>query len=323
MSLAASMKSRVPKVELNRKNMEIANAPVSYGVFGLATDDTELPSGEDLARMISEAGYTGIDLGALGLLGIGKDLKNLLERYELGLAGGWVELPFGAGTDIEFDEAFKFAETMMAEFVVGAQVGHSGFPLPKPTLADSGDQKRKMKPGGSPDLELNQAEWNRFGDRLARVAKMVRNYDLEPTFHHHACTYVETPAEIDKFLEIGDVDLTFDSGHLMLGGGNPVVDLSRWINRVNHLHIKDADKSILKQAFNSADPMRDVWTRRVFTPLGEGDLDVSAMMEVVVESQFDQWLVVEQDVILQSEADIQRAQKEQIANRNVLRKWVA
>mgnify|MGYP002738746251 CR=1 FL=1 len=304
--------------------MKIANAPVSYGVFDLARDDTSLPGGEKLARMVHEAGYQGIDLGAPGLLGEGQDLTKLLHRNSLGLAGGWVDLPFGAGTDEEFLVAFESAKQMMPLFIAGAEA--SNLPAPKPTLADKGDERRRNAPGGAKELELEDWQWDRFSDRLEKVAGMVRSFGLEPTFHHHASTYVETPSEIDRFLEVGDVDITFDSGHLLVGGGEPTTDIRRWASRINHVHLKDADRSILRAAMNAQDPMREIWANRVFVPLGQGDLDVDAMMDAIMASGIstdaDGWLVVEQDVILQNEADVERAQADQIANREALRRWI-
>lgn len=300
--------------------MKVANAPVSYGVFGLALPGTVLPDGEQLARLVHVAGYEGIDLGAPGLLGLGSDLTDRLARHHLGLAGGWVDLPFGAGTEEEFEAAFAAAREAMPLFVAGAQAGD--FPAPKPTIADMGDDSRRLHPGGGEELELAPWQWDRFGERLTRVAELVRGYDLEPTFHHHACTFVETPAEIDQFLALGAMDLTFDSGHLLIGGGDPVRDIVRWMDRINHLHLKDADRSILAAAMGSEDPLRDVWSKRVFVPLGQGDLDVEAMMSTIMSSGFDGWLVVEQDVILQDEADLARAVQDQIDNRVALRRWL-
>ena len=72
--------------------------------------------------------------------------------------------------------------------------------------------------------------------------------------------------------------------------------------------------------------MREIWANRVFVPLGQGDLDVDAMMDAIMASGIstdaDGWLVVEQDVILQNEADVERAQADQIANREALRRWI-
>lgn len=299
----------------------LANAPVSYGVFELSLPDSPLPTGEQISAFVAAAGYAGIDLGPSGLLGTGPELVANLKRHGLGLAGGWIDLPFGSGTDEEFAAKLAEVPAILDEFALVAQ--EITGPAPKPTLADSGDALRKANPGGGDGLALDAAGWKRFGERITQVQALLAERGLTPTFHHHACTYVETPAEIDQFLEITDMDLTFDTGHLLIGGGDPYEDLARWLPRINHLHLKDARRSVLAYAVGTDDPMRDVWSKRVFVPLGEGDLDVDKMMDIIVSSGYAGWLVVEQDVILTSEADVARAQADQIANREVLRKWFA
>lgn len=297
----------------------LANAPVSYGVFGLARPDlVPLPTGEDLLRLVREAGYDGIDLGAHGLFGVGQELVDNLASNGLGLAGGWIDYPF-AGTDEDFDTALRASMPVLDDFALVAST-QSG-PAPLPTIADSGSEERKAQPGGSPELELRGPQWATFVERVELVGREVRSRGLEPTFHHHAATYVETPSEIEKFLNDTSIDLTFDTGHLMLGGGEPSTDYRRWAPRINHLHLKDIDRRILEEAKNSSDPLRDVWEKRVFVSLGAGDLDIAEILTDIMANEFTGWLVVEQDVVLLSEEDVARAISDQIDNREALRRW--
>lgn len=301
--------------------IRIANAPVSYGVFELARPDlVALPEGEQLARWIAEAGYQGIDLGPVGLLGRGEDLVARLRRYGLELAGGWVDLPFAGGDD-DFDRALGSLDDALDVFAAAAESGPALAPLP--TLADSGSVQRKARPGGAPELTLRGDAWDRFADRVTIAVERVRSRGLQPTFHHHACTYIETPEEIDALLASTDVGLTFDSGHLIIGGGDPVTDFRRWQPRINHLHLKDARTRILHEALQTDDPMRSVWERRVFVPLGEGDLAVDDLMDAIVDSDYAGWLIVEQDVVPRSDADVERAKADQVTNRDALRRWFA
>lgn len=299
----------------------IANAPVSYGLFGLARPDlVDLPTGDQLLDLVRDAGYDGVDLGAHGLLGTGQQLVDNLAARGLGLAGGWVDYPF-TGSEAEFDAAFTASLPVLDDFarVASRQQGHK----PLPTIADSGDATRKARPGGAPELQLTGEAWDLFVARLERIASHVRSLGLEPTFHHHATTYIETPAEIDALLRDTTVDLTFDTGHLLLGGGDPASDYLRWQSRINHLHLKDADLAILEAAKGSDNPLRDVWEKRVFVALGEGDLDVAGIIDDIIASGFDGWLVVEQDVVLFSDDDLARAEADQRANREALRRWFA
>src|SRR5699024_1538129 len=142
-----------------------------------------------------------------------------------------------------------------------------------------------------------------------------------PTFHPHACTYVETPAEIDELLARTDVGLTLDTGHLILGGGDPLTGLRRWARRIDHLHLKDVRRRVLEEAVATGAGMRTVWTGRAFVPLGEGDLDLDAVREVITSGEHTGWLVVEQDVIPQIGDEEDRSQREQVHNREMLRRW--
>lgn len=299
--------------------MHVANAPVSYGVFGLSRPElVELPTGARLLQLVRDAGYAGVDLGAHGLFGRGQQLVDNLAEHGLALCGGWLDYPF-AGTEADFEEAFTRSLPVLDDFaaVAAAELG----PRPLPTIADSGSPERAARPGGAPELELAGDRWRTFVARVERVATQVRERGLEPTFHHHASTYIETPQEIEHLLADTSIDLTFDSGHLLLGGGQPAPCYARWSQRINHLHLKDADTAILARAAGTDDPVREVWEQRVFVVLGEGDLDVDRLIDDILATGYDGWLVVEQDVVLKSEADLDRAIADQVANRERLRRW--
>src|SRR5699024_12634251 len=95
-------------------------------------------------------------------------------------------------------------------------------------LADSGSGVRRAHPGGGPGLGLDPRGWDTLAANVRTAVDLAREAGLEPTFHPHACTYVETPAEIDELLARTDVGLTLDTGHLILGGGDPLTGLRRW-----------------------------------------------------------------------------------------------
>src|SRR5665647_3294678 len=295
----------------------LANAPVSYGVFELgAHEGARLPGPEDIAEMVAAAGYAGVDSGPVGMFGRGEELRNR-RRHGLSLAGGWVDLPFA--DDAAFGDAVASYKQAL-EFFAEAAAINADMP-PKPTLACSGSAERKANPGGGPGLGLTSAQWDHYAANVQRAAEIASAYGLEPTFHHHACTYVETPAEIDELLARTSVDITLDTGHLLLGGGDPVTALQQWGPRINHLHLKDARRSVLEAVVKGKGDMRAVWAGKAFVPFGEGDLNIPAVMEQVLGSGYSGWLVVEQDVIPSPLDAPDRAQIDQVHNREVLRKW--
>ena len=298
----------------------LANAPVSYGIFSLARPDlVSLPSGPALLDDIKAAGYSGVDLGPHGLFGVGDDLVAALRAHSFGLAGGWLDFPFAA-SQAHFDAAWSAAQLVLDDM---ALVGESiDAPAPKPTIADSGSDLRRAHPGGGPGTEVNLDTWHVITKRIEFVANEVRARSLEPTFHHHAATHIETVEEIDRLLSDTSIDLTFDTGHLMLGGGDPIAHYSRWSDRINHVHLKDVDTSVLHGAKGSDNPVRDIWERRVFVALGQGDVDVPAFMELLVATNYHGWIVIEQDVVLRSADDVAKAVADQEANRSYIHRWV-
>lgn len=296
----------------------VANAPVSFGIFEL-TADRPLPAPEAVLAPLRDQGYDGVDLGPVGFLGRGAELQERLRRYGLSLVGGWLDFPFS--DDDAFAAALPALDDALEVFVAAAEVDPDRPPLP--TLADSGSDVRRAYPGGTgPGLGLDGAGWDRFAANLAVVADRVRAAGLEPTFHHHACTHVETPAEIDAFLDRTDVDLTVDTGHLLLGGGDPLDGLARWGDRINHVHLKDARRSVLDAVVKGHGDMRAVWAGRVFVPLRTGDLDIDGFMDALVARGYDGWLVVEQDVLPDSGESPNTAIADQKANRETLRRWL-
>jgi inosose dehydratase len=299
--------------------ISLANAPVSYGVFSLTEGSgSQLPDAEELLRLVAAAGYAGIDSGPIGMFGRGEQLRERLRRHGLRLAGGWVELPFA--DDDAFTAALAGYRTALEFFAEAAELSPD-LP-PRPTLACSGSPARQAHPGGGAGLGLSAEEWDRYAANVEQAAQMSRERGLEPTFHHHACTYVETPQEIAELLGRTTVGLTLDTGHLILGGGDPLRCLRTWATRVNHVHLKDARRAVLDAVVDRGGDMRAVWEGRAFTSLGEGDLDVTGLVEELVAGGYSGWVVVEQDVIPSPGDPPGVAQRDQVHNREVLRRWV-
>lgn len=298
--------------------IEFANAPVSYGVFELTAGGADLPDRAALLDAVADAGYTGVDLGPLGYLGDSRSTVDRLRARGLALAGGWVQMrlvePAGFAEDLSMLEA-------ALDVFAAARAADPQRP-PKPTLADAGAPERHENPGGGrhrPDLRLDEDGWHRLGQHVAEVAGRCRERELEPTFHHHACTYVEAPEEIERFLELTDVDLTLDTGHLLLGGGDPIDAMHRWKDRINHLHVKDARREVVADVVRERAGMRAVWERGAFCELGTGDLDVDSFLDEVRESGYRGWMVVEQDRIRAPGEELAVAAEAQARNLAYLR----
>lgn len=300
--------------------IDIAGAPVSFGLFDLGdAEGGTLPGPDGLCAVLARQGYTGIDLGPLGFLGRGRELTNRLERYGLALAGGWIDLPFTQ--DERFPAALEVLDTVLDAFAEASAGAGETARAALPTLADSGSGVlRHAGTGWLPALDGDQ--WRCLTRNIRLAVELVRARGFEPTFHHHAGTWIESPQDVDRLLEETDVGLTLDTGHLLLAGGDPVGALARWGKRINHVHLKDARVDVLRSVADGGGTLRDVWTRGAFVPLGHGDLDVDGFMVGLLEQGYDGWLVIEQDRVPRPGEDPCAVERDHAINRHALRKWI-
>jgi inosose dehydratase len=301
-----------------KQPIAVANAPVSYGAFEITVGhDPNVPDGISVLDQVAGAGYAGIDLGPAGYLGSGTRLGELLAERNLGLAGAYLELPYADHDALA--QAMGDLDALLATF--DAVRPYLPGPPPRPTLADAGSRERRGRPGRSvaqPGLGLDRDGWRAFAEGLARVTGRCRDRGYEPTFHPETGTYVEAPWEIEEVLDRSDIGLCLETGHMMLGGGDPVTMLRDWGDRVNHVHLKDAVRSVMAEIVADGAPVTEIWSRKAFCALGRGDLDVTGILDGLRGISFGGWLVVEQDILPRSRERFAQAAAEQRHNREFL-----
>jgi inosose dehydratase len=261
--------------------IRVANAPVSYGAFEQTVGVLpNVPAADTVLDAIAAAGYDGTELGPYGYFGTGAALHAALERRGLQLAGAFVELDFAGGEFRPLEQTLDLLEPYGAP----------------PILADSGPRD------GAVDL-----------DGVARAVALARGRGIDPVFHHHMGTRVQTPAEIERLLAGTDVALLLDTGHLVAGGGDPVEALHAWGDRVRHVHVKDVSLRVIRHAAD----WDEAWRQSAFCELGTGDADLAGFFAAL--DGYDGWLVVEQDWFPRPSEDAQEHIAAQERNRAWLR----
>jgi inosose dehydratase len=295
----------------------VANAPCSYGAFEITVGvDPLVPPPLELLDDVSSAGYQGIDLGPVGYLGTPAELPQRLTERRLTLAGGYFPVSFAEPEKLD-DEL-----SLLDELLATLDSSPNGTPPPRPTLADAGSPVRAQFPGRAVNdhsLGWDDAGWGRFADSLARVAHRCRERGYEPTFHPHTATHIEAPWEIERMLELSDVGVCLDTGHLLLGGGDPVAAVRAWGERINHLHLKDARLEVLEGIVRDSAPVEAIWRRKAFCRLSAGDVAIDDVLGALREIGYSGWLVVEQDIIPDPAEPARQAAVDQVANRTYLR----
>jgi inosose dehydratase len=295
--------------------IRVANAPCSYGAFEITVGILpDVPGPERVLTAISSADYEGTELGPPGYLGDRDNLRDRLEEHGLALVGGYIPIRFSEPE--HWEEDLTGMDGTLDLFAAG------GGTEAKAVLADGWSPVRAQFPGRATSdhsIGLDASGWQRLSEGVARAADLAHTRGFEPTFHHHTATFVEAPWEIERLLELTDVGLLLDTGHLALGGGDPTQALRDWGERINHVHVKDVHNDVLAGVIADRADMPEAWRRGVFCELGTGDVDLDGFFAQLTRSQYSGWLVVEQDMVPQSPEDAADAEADQIRNRAWLR----
>ena len=120
-------------------------------------------------------------------------------------------------------------------------------------------------------------------------------------FHHHCAGFVETPWEIEALLKVTDPELLglcFDTGHYKFGGGtDPVAALRQFRDRIWYVHYKDCSPQRRAEAKGKSWNYFEALKHGIFCELGKGDVDFPAVTAELRKTNYNGWIVVEQDVL--------------------------
>jgi inosose dehydratase len=105
------------------------------------------------------------------------------------------------------------------------------------------------------------------------------------------------------------VGLCLDTGHYAFGGGDPIEGLRRHRERVIHLHFKDCDPAVAARSRAEGWDYMTSIGHGVFSELGRGDVDFETILQMLEESGYQGWIVVEQDVLPGSGSPLESAKR--------------
>jgi inosose dehydratase len=284
---------------------------VNYGVLDFTLDSEFILDGPTVLEKVADAGYHAVDLGPVGYLGSIETLAGRLQAHELALSGAWIALP------LDQEEALASALPCLDSLLELLDALPPQSVQPCVTLADIGSPARAALPGRAArdrTAGLTGPQWHQYREGLKRVLTTCRDRGYEPSFHPHAGTWIEADWEVERLLADSDVDLCFDPGHLMIGAVEPLAALRSWIERVSHVHIKDAREAAISELYARGADLGSYYASAPFCPLGQGDANVSGCLDLLSEHRYEGWIVVEQDFVPRSHADLERAHRDQLAN---------
>lgn len=267
------------------RDIRYACAPIAW-----TNDDLpELGSNNSFEQCISEmalAGYEGTEIGNK----YPRDpevLKSYLEPRGLSVASAWISLYLTSEPYEVTEEAFikhrDFLYEMGAKVIVVSEQGNS--------IQGKLDKALfKEKP------VFTEEEWKLLIEGLEKLGKLAHEKDMEIVYHHHMGTGVQTTEEIDELMERtnkDNVSLLFDTGHLVVSGEDPIEIFKNYEDRIKHIHFKDVRQEITEAVDKDNQCFLDGVRKGIFTVPGDGVIDFEPILNLIYQSNYSGWIVVE------------------------------
>lgn len=264
--------------------MKFAGAPISWGVCEVPGWGHQLTPERVLAEM-RDVGLSATETGPEGFLpSEPAQMTALLGSFGLSCVGSFVpavlhDATHDPATDIEgpLDALVACGAEIL---VLAAATGFAGYDS-RPALDD--------------------VQWSTLLGNLDRLSEIAAGRGILAVLHPHVGTMVENRSEVHRVLDGSAVQLCLDTGHLLIGGTDPV-QLAREIpDRVSHAHLKDVDAAMAARVQAGEITYTEAVRAGIYTPLGSGDVDIAGLVGALRANGYDGWFVMEQDTILDRE----------------------
>ncbi len=259
----------------------VAGAPISWGVCEVPGWGWQLDSATVLSQM-RDVGLVATELGPDGFLPDDPQHKaRTLAENGLRAVGGFVPVVLHDATHDPVPEVEQALEGLVAAgagtLVLAAANGSDGYD-DRPLLDD--------------------ASWLTMLTHLDQLDLLASRSGITATLHPHVGTMVETMDDVERVLAGSGIGLCLDTGHLLIGGADPVALAAAHARRIRHTHLKDVDVSWARQVQSGDVTYTEAVRRGMYRPLGQGDVDIAAIVGSLEGAGYGGWYVLEQDTIL-------------------------
>lgn len=263
---------------------------ITLGICPIGWTNDDLPAlgaENTFQQAISEmalAGFEGTEIGNR----YPKDptvLKSYLEPRGLRIASAWFSsfvIKDIEQTKKDFIQHRNFLYALGAKVIVVSEQTHS--------IQGSDQPIYDNKP------IFSEEEWHKLTHGLEALGDLAHEKGMEIVYHHHMGTGVQTTAEIDRLMAETDehkVALLFDSGHLTFSGEDPIVIFKKYATRIKHIHLKDIRKAQMDDVKKHHKSFLTGVKEGVFTVPGDGMVDYRPLWQVIKESGYEGWMMVE------------------------------
>ncbi|RYG90954.1 myo-inosose-2 dehydratase [Loktanella sp. IMCC34160] len=263
---------------------------VKIGISPIAWQNDDLPditaayTMEQALKEAREIGYTGVERGQR-MPHDTEGLRAYLEKYDIALCGGWC-----SGASLVNDTATEIAAiTQQVDQFIALNAPCIVYAECSNTVQGMQDVPVNNRP------RLTRDEVLAYAAKITEVAKWMTDRGMPFAYHHHMGSIIESEDDVNWLMEgSGDeVNLCFDTGHLLFGGGDVMATLNRWGDRVHHVHFKDIRPDVVADVRANDRSFLDAVIAGAFTVPGDGCIDFQAVANHLKSIDYHGWIVVE------------------------------
>ena len=270
---------------MSAKSVKIAGAPISWGVCEVPGWGHQMTPDRVLTEM-AELGLGATEFGPLGFLPIEPaDRAAALAKHGMEAVGGFFPIIlFKADFDplpAVLDELKSYAASGAKTLVLSADTGLDGYDTKRP--------------------ELDAAGWATLFNNLERIKDAAAAQGVTAVLHPHVGTMVETEADVMQVLNGSSIKFCLDTGHMIIGGTDPVAFAKNHADRVAHSHLKDVNLAVADRVQSGEITYYQGILEGMYVPLGTGDVDVRSIVRSLIQADYDGWFVLEQDNVINAE----------------------
>ena len=240
-------------------------------------------------REMSELGLGATEFGPDGFLPMQPELKaSILKEHNMIAVGGFVPVVLHRADHDPVPAVKKELESYKAAgakvLVLAANSGIDGYDAKLPVLTDD--------------------DWQILFNNLNRLQQIAAEVGVKAVLHPHVGTMIETQDHVMRVVAGSTIPFCLDTGHMIIGGTDPVAFAQNHAGRVAHSHLKDVDLSWAKKVQNNELSYYDAVVQGMYRPLGQGDLDIRAIVRSLIKSGYTGWFVLEQDNVITAEPGV-------------------
>lgn len=270
-----------------KQKIKIGISPIAW-----SNDDLKELGGEtSLQTFLEDAkniGFDGVELGHK----FPKDkyaLKDILQQYDLELAGGW----FSGNLlihSLEEEQALLLPEIQRRVFCGCRNIVYAE--------CSNTIQGKPIALSKKPVLDSKAIK--QYAEKYSLLHAFAKEHGVDLAYHHHMGAIIQTPEEIDVFLShlSHGAGLTFDTGHYCFAAKHVsstevLQGFKQCQAHIHHIHFKDVREHIKAEVLKNDTSFLQAVLDGIYTTPGDGMIDFAPIIECIKDMNYEGWIVIE------------------------------